>query len=84
MISKVGSRDVLPCKSPIISPDLKSENLRNARSLIMQDLAGKRASFALAFKHGLRPESLDSPRIRAGQQIVSSKEWGILQPFRVA
>src|SRR5207245_3335605 len=60
-------------KSPIISPDLESGTPPDSRQRIVREQAKKTRLFALLSKPGLRPESPDSPRIRARQKIPLSK-----------
>ena len=73
----------LALNSPILGSDPKSGTPHWATPENRSGLAEIMASFALASKLGLCPESPVSPRVSVRQQIISSKKWGMFQAFCV-
>jgi len=63
-------------KSPIISPDIEKERGSLDFPLIVRDAPDKISLSALASKPSLNPESRDSPRILARQQVTSPDPGG--------
>jgi len=64
-------------KSPIISPDIEKERGSLDFPLIVRDAPDKIPLSALASKPSLNPESRDSPRILARQQVTSPDRGGL-------